>query len=89
MNSFESAGRPVRAYIVFAEGITIENGIKAVEAEVLQGEDLDVSRIDKKGHAVVVRISGQHTDAIKKLPEVTRVKIEQPARPTGRRATLL
>ena len=89
MNSFGSADRPARVYIVFAENITIENGIKRVETKVLSGESLDVSRIDEKGHAVVVRILGQYTGDIKKLPEVTRVKIEQPARPTRRRASLL
>ena len=89
MNSFESATGPVRAYVVFAENITIENGVKIVETRVLNGEGLDVSRIDEKGHAVVLRISGEYTDAIKKLPEVVRVKIEQPARPNKRRASLL
>ena len=89
MNSFESAEGPVRAYVVFAENITIENGIKLVETEVLGGESLDVSRIDEKGHAVVLRISGEYTDAIRKLPEVTRVKLEVPARPNKRRASLL
>ena len=89
MNSFVSSDRPARAYVVFAENITIENGIRLVETKVLCGESLDVSRIDEKGHAIVVRISAALVDAVKKLPEVTRVKLEQPARPTRRRASLL
>ncbi|MBE5827379.1 MAG: hypothetical protein E7307_12155 [Butyrivibrio sp.] len=73
---------PVRAYIVFSADTAIEDGVKAVESEVLGGEKLDISRIDNRGNAVVARISGEFVEGIRQLSVVSRVKIEIPARPT-------
>ena len=82
MRNTEYGEAQVRAYIVFSSETAIEDGVKTVESKVLGGEKLDVSRVDNRGNAVVARISGVYVREIKKLPEVTRVKIEMPARPT-------
>ncbi|MCR5155818.1 MAG: hypothetical protein K6C96_03975 [Butyrivibrio sp.] len=82
MRRIDYGSAPVRAYIVFSADTAIEDGVKAVESEVLGGGKLDVSRIDNSGHAVVARISGELVEGIQQLPVVSRIKIEMPARPT-------
>ena len=72
---------PVRAYIVFSKNTAIEDGVKAIESEVFGGAKLDVTRFDCRGNAVVASVSGSFIREIRNLPEVSRVKIEQPARP--------
>ena len=79
----EFAKDPVRAYIVFSKNTTIEDGVKAIETEVFGGAKLDVTRFDCRGNAVVASVSGSFIKEIRNLPQVSRVKIEQPARPTG------
>lgn len=74
-----SAAAAEHVYIVFSEETSIDNGIKLIEQQVLGGKKLDVSRIDEKGHAVVAVVSSFDRRQIRSLPEVDRVKVQQPA----------
>lgn len=84
VNNSESVTEHV--YVVFSENISIENGIKLIEDSVLGGEKLDVTRQDETGHAIVCIVNSAQREAIEKLSEVERVKVETAARPTDGKA---
>ncbi|WP_408070510.1 hypothetical protein [Butyrivibrio sp. JL13D10] len=80
VNNSESVTEHV--YVVFSENITIENGIKLIEDNVLSGEKLEVTRQDETGHAIVCVVNTAERRSIEQLTEVERVKVETTARPT-------
>ena len=77
-----------RVYVRFREGLSVEEGRKLLESSVLAGESLNVSRIDEKGNALVVKVPGKYVKLMDSLEEVTFIKVETPARPTVKRASL-
>ena len=66
-------------YIVFADGVTIDQGIEAVESKVCKGQSLQVTRRDEKGNAIVAIVASEETKAIEQLEEVSKVKIDKGA----------
>ncbi|WP_026491972.1 hypothetical protein [Butyrivibrio sp. XPD2002] len=74
-------------YIIFSKNISIENGIKLIEDEVLSGEKLDVRRQDESGHAIVCVVNSAQRKAIENLADVERVKVQEAANPTSEKKT--
>ncbi len=66
-------------YIVFADEITIESGIEAIQEKVLKGGTLDVSRKDVTGNAIVAIVGSNVRKQIENIPEVKAVKVNEPA----------
>jgi len=66
-------------YIVFSDDVTIQEGITAIEEQVLSGESLDVSREDESGHAVVAIVTKDQRIEIEQLNVVKRVKVNEAA----------
>jgi hypothetical protein len=70
-------GTQLHVYIVFEEGVSIEDGIKAIENTVLDGEELEVVRKDTTGNAVVAIVTSAQNNEIEQMQEVKTVKINE------------
>lgn len=70
-------GTQLHVYIVFEDGVSIEDGIKAIENTVLDGEELEVVRKDTTGNAVVAIVTSAQNNEIEQMQEVKTVKINE------------
>lgn len=66
-------------YVVFSDGISIENGIKAIEDKALAGQKLDIRIKDEFENSISIVVSSEHINIIGQLPEVKSVKVEEAA----------
>lgn len=66
----------VHVYIVFADGVSIDEGISAVESGALNGGSLNVLRRDDSGHAVAAVMTYAQEQKAESLRQVDSVKIE-------------
>ena len=70
-----SVTAPEHIYIVFSEEISIEDGIRTIESEVLSGDALRVTRFDVTGHAAVAIVTPSQRKHIEDLPIINRIKV--------------
>lgn len=66
-------------YVVFSDGFSIENGIKAIEDKALAGQKLDIRIKDEFENSISIVVSSEHINIIGQLPEVKSVKVEEAA----------
>lgn len=66
-------------YIVFAQDISIDEGVSLIQQSVLRGRTLEVTRRDVTGNAVVAIVTSGERAEIKELDVVIRIKVEVPA----------
>jgi hypothetical protein len=76
-----ASNETVHAYVVFEEGLSVEDGISLIEQQVLSGGELTVERKDTAGNAVEVILTEQQLGEIKELPGVTFTEIHKAAEP--------
>lgn len=69
-------------YIVFTDGVSIDQGIEIIENKICQGQRLQVTRRDENGNAIVAIVSSADTKSIENLDEVSLVKIDRGAEKT-------
>ena len=66
-------------YVTFNDGVSIEDGIVAIENTVLEGQSLEVTRKDTSGNAVVIVVTTSQRKQIEKLEIVKKVKVNEAA----------
>ena len=81
-NTDQSEGSSQHVYIVFTDGVTIDQGIEAIESKACQGQSIQVTRRDEEGNAIVAIVSSKDTKAIEQLDEVSKVKVDKGAETT-------
>ncbi|SDH29843.1 hypothetical protein SAMN05421493_101180 [Pseudobutyrivibrio sp. 49] len=72
----------VHVYIVFTDGVSIDQGIGIIEETICNDTSLQVSRRDEGSNAIVAVVSGSEAKSIEKLDEVSFIKIDTGAQKT-------
>ena len=72
----------VHAYIAFEEGVSIEDGIAAIQKQVLKNQTLSVTRKDESGNAIVAIVARGQLHDIANLEQVCWLREEKTAQTT-------
>lgn len=69
----------IHSYLVFADTISIEDGVEQIRQKLPDGAGLKVEREDTGGNAIVVILTKEQYDQALKLPEVKSITVMEEA----------
>lgn len=65
----------MHCYVVFSEGISVEDGKELISEQVLEGRDPDIHRTDYGGNAIVVILTQEQYQKTSELSEVESITV--------------